>query len=117
MLVKQFIDQGLKSATVKKKIGWLNALAHFAIKEGKLKFNPFSGIMPDMDDSERRLPLSDADMKTIKRNLDKRQRFSKTDKLLVRLLASTGLRLSEAFEVDGEEKERGVRYVDRRAKD
>ena len=49
-------------------------MAHFAIKEGKLKFNPFSGITPDMDDSERRLPLSDADMKTIKRNLDRAQR-------------------------------------------
>lgn len=108
LLVKHFIDQGLKSATIKKKIGWLNAMAHFAIKEGKLKFNPFSGITPDMDDSERRLPLSDADMKAIKRNLDK---LSEPDKLLVRLLASTGLRLSEAFEIDGEEKERGVRYV------
>ena len=31
--------------------------------------------------------------------------------MLVRLLASTGMRLSEAFEIDGEEKERGVRYV------
>ena len=27
--------------------------------------------------------------------------------MLVRLLASTGMRISEAFEIDGEEKERG----------
>ena len=56
----------------------------------------------------RRLPLADADMKAIKRNL---ARLDKADQLLVRLLASTGMRLSEAFEIDGEEKERGVRYV------
>jgi integrase len=30
---------------------------------------------------------------------------------LFRLLACTGMRLSEAFEIDGEMKERGVRYV------
>ena len=47
-------------------------------------------------------------MKAIKRNLAS---LDKADQLLVRLLASTGMRLSEAFEIDGEEKERGVRYV------
>ena len=62
----------------------------------------------DKDKSRRRLPLSDADMKQIKRNLD---RLDKPDQLLVRLLASTGMRISEAFEIDGEDKERGVRYV------
>ena len=31
--------------------------------------------------------------------------------MLFRLLATTGMRLSEAFEIDGEMKERGVRYV------
>jgi len=31
--------------------------------------------------------------------------------LLFRLLATTGMRLSEAFEIDGEATERGVRYV------
>jgi integrase len=116
LLVKHFIDQGLKSATVKKKVGWLNAAVHLAIEEGKLKFNPFSGVVPDMDDSERRLPLSDADMKAIKLSRDKESKLNfsnldKADQLLVRLLASTGMRLSEAFEIDGEEKERGVRYV------
>jgi len=30
---------------------------------------------------------------------------------LLRLLAATGMRLSEAFEIDSEMKERGVRYV------
>ena len=115
-LVAHFLDQGLKSATIEKKVGWLNAMAHLAIKEGKLKFNPFSGVVPDMDDSERRLPLSDADMKAIKLSRDKEGKLNfgkldKADQLLVRLLASTGVRLSEAFEIDGEEKERGCRFV------
>ena len=107
-LVAHFEEQGLKSATIEKKIAWLNAAVNLAIKEGRLKFNPFASIVPRVRDKTRRLPLADADMKAIKHNL---ARLEKADQLLVRLLASTGMRLSEAFEIDGEEKERGVRYV------
>jgi integrase len=42
------------------------------------------------------------------RNLDQ---LDKSDQLLFRLLAATGMRLSEAFEINGEMKERGCRYV------
>jgi integrase len=107
-LVTHFEAQGLKSATIEKKIAWLNAAVNLAIREGRLKFNPFASIVPRVRDKTRRLPLADADMKAIKRNL---ARLDGADQLLVRLLASTGMRLSEAFEIDGEEKERGVRYV------
>jgi integrase len=107
-LVTHFEAQGLKSATIEKKIAWLNAAVNLAISEGRLKFNPFASIVPRVRDKTRRLPLADADMKAIKRNLT---RLGEADQLLVRLLASTGMRLSEAFEIDGEEKERGVRYV------
>jgi integrase len=107
-LVTHFEAQGLKSATIEKKIAWLNAAVNLAIREGRLKFNPFASIVPRVRDKTRRLPLADADMKAIKRNL---ARLDEADQLLVRLLASTGMRLSEAFEIDGEEKERGVRYV------
>ena len=107
-LVAHFEEQGLKSATIEKKIAWLNAAVNLAIKEGRLKFNPFASIVPRVRDKTRRLPLADADMKVIKRNL---ARLEKADQLLVRLLASTGMRLSETFEIDGEERERGVRYV------
>jgi integrase len=107
-LVAHFEGEGLKSATVAKKVGWLTAACNLAIKEGRLKFNPFASIVPKRDDKQRRLPLSDADIKEAKRNLD---RLSESDQLLVRLLASTGMRLSEAFEIDGEEKEKGCRYV------
>jgi integrase len=107
-LVTHFEAQGLKSATIEKKIAWLNAAVNLAISEGRLKFNPFASIVPRVRDKTRRLPLADADMKAIKRSLT---RLGEADQLLVRLLASTGMRLSEAFEIDGEQKERGVRYV------
>jgi integrase len=107
-LVTHFEAQGLKSATIEKKIAWLNAAVNLAISEGRLKFNPFASIVPRVRDKTRRLPLADADMRAIKRNL---RRLGEADQLLVRLLASTGMRLSEAFEIDGEQKERGVRYV------
>jgi integrase len=107
-LVAHFDRKGLKSATIAKKIGWLTAACNLAIKEGRLKFNPFASIVPKRDDKQRRLPLTNADMKEIKRNL---ARLSKPDQLLVRLLGSTGMRLSEAFEIEDEEKEKGYRYV------
>jgi len=107
-LVAHFEAEGLKSATIEKKIGWLNAAVNLAIKEGRLKFNPFASVVPKRDDKQRRLPLSDADIKDIKRNF---ARLSDFHQLLLRLLASTGMRLSEAFEIDGEQRERGVRFV------
>ena len=107
-LVAHFEAGGLKSATIQKKVGWLTAAVNLAIKENKLKFNPFSSIIPKRDDKAKRLPLSEADMKEAKRNL---RRLSDADQLLFRLLASTGMRLSEAFEIDSELKERGCRYV------
>ena len=107
-LVAYFEARGLKSATIAKKVGWLTAACNLAIKEGRLKFNPFASIVPDRNDGVRRLPLSDVDMRLVKRNLD---RLSDFDQPLFRFLAATGMRLSEAFEIDGEMKERGVRYV------
>jgi integrase len=108
LLVAHFDGRGLKSATIEKKIAWLKAAVNLAIKEGKLKFNPFSSVVPKRDDKVVRLPLDDADMKAIKGGLD---RLDASDRVLLRLLACTGMRLSEAFEIDGEATERGIRYV------
>jgi integrase len=72
------------------------------------KFNPFSSIVPERDDKQRRLPLSETDIRNVKRNLDQ---LDKGDQLLFRVLAATGMRLSEAFEIDDEMKERRCRYV------
>lgn len=107
-VVQHFERQGLRSATIQKKITWLNAAVNLAIKESKLTFNPFSGIVPKLDDEQKRLPLSEADIKNAKRNLNQ---LDKDDQLLFRLLAATGMRLSEVFEIDGEMKERGCRFV------
>lgn len=37
--------------------------------------------------------------------------LDKHDQLLFRMLAATGMRLSEAFEIENEQKEGGCRYV------
>ena len=98
----------IKSATLHRRLVPLVALVGLAIKEGKLTFNPFVGCVPDRDDAERRLPFDDADMKLIRENL---HRLSESDQLLVRLLASTGMRRGEAFEIDREQTEGGCRFV------
>src|SRR4051812_43321356 len=107
-LVGYYEKQHLKSATIQKKIGWLCAAVNMAIDEATLKFNPFSRIVPERDDKQRRLPLNETDIRNVKRNLD---RLDEGDQLLFRVLAATGMRLSEAFEIDGEMKERGCRYI------
>lgn len=107
-LVEHFQVEGLKSATITKKIGWLNAACNLAMKEGKLKFNPFSSIVPKASDAERRLPLSDADIKVCMKSLSG---LDANDALLFRLLAATGMRLSEALEIHSEATEQGYRYV------
>jgi integrase len=119
-LVTHFQAEGLKSATIQKKIIWLNSAVNFAIKEGRFQsINPFSGIAPKgEDDEQERLPFNDADARELKRNLGK---LREKDQLLFRLLATTGMRLSEAFEVgkavefngdkiSGERTEKGVRF-------
>jgi integrase len=112
-IVAQLVDQAggedeIKSATLKRRMVPLVATVNLAIEEGKLTFNPFAGCVPDRDDEEERDPFSDDDMKLIRANLRK---LTKSDQLLVRLLATTGLRREEAFEIDGEQKENGIRFV------
>ena len=107
-LVGYYEKQNLKSATIQKKIGWLTAAVNLAIDEAKLKFNPFSSIVPERDDKQRRLPLSETDIRNVKQNLD---RLGESDRLLFRVLAATGMRLSEAFQIDDEMKEHGCRYI------
>jgi integrase len=106
-LVQHFKDDGNKSATVAKKLGWLRAAVRLAIKEGQLQFNPFAEVVAEDDDELRRKPLSDAEIKVCKKNLGK---LSTSDQLLFRFLATTGARLGEAFQIDGEATERGMRY-------
>ena len=45
-LVAHFENEGLKSASIRKKVGWLVAAVNLAISEGRLRFNPFSNVVP-----------------------------------------------------------------------
>ena len=91
------------------KVAQLCAAVNFAIAEGKLRFNPFSGIASKGKDATRRLKFTDDDMKLIRDNLDS---LPTADQLLVWVLATTGMRLGEAFQIKGEFIERGIRYVE-----
>src|SRR5262249_24621989 len=106
-LVGYFQGQGVKSRTIKKKLMWLTASVNLAIEEGH-RFNPFKGVIPKGDDAERRLAFDESDVKVIQRNMG---RLSESGQLLLRLLASTGMRLSEAFQIDCEKVEGKARYV------
>ena len=108
LLFQHFKDDGNKTATIAKKVGWLRAAVRLAIKEGQLQFNPFAEVIAEDDDELRRKPLSDAEIKVCKKNLGN---LSASDQLLFRFLATTGARLGEAFQIDGEATELGVRYV------
>ena len=92
-LVAHLQAQGLKSATIRRRLVPLKAAVNFAIKEGQLKFNPFSDIVPNGDDSERRLPFTDDDMQVIRDNLDK---LAPADRLMVTMLATTGMNSASA---------------------
>ena len=108
-LVKHFQDTVIKSATVHKKIVWLCAAVNLAIKEGQLTFNPFASVTPSLDDKLKRVPLDADDLMAILGGFD---HLDKKDQLLFRLLATTGMRLSEATSIKSEEApEGGVRFV------
>jgi hypothetical protein len=99
----------VKSSTKRRKMVPLVAMVNHAISEGKhVGINPFASVVAVCDDSERRLPLDDSDIKLIRANLPK---LSVQDQLLVRTLATCGLRLGEAFQIDREQIESGCRCV------
>jgi integrase len=115
LLVRHFADARNKKATIAKKLGWLRAAVELAIDEGKLTFNPFAKVVAEGDDELRRKPLTSEDIALCKENLTKRSesgkfKLSESDQLLFRLLATTGMRLGEAFQIDGEQIEREIRY-------
>jgi integrase len=112
-LVEHLQGTGLKSASIVRKVGRLRAACALAVEDGKLERNPFMGVAKRGDDALQREPFDDADMAIMAANL---HRLSDHDALLLRMLASTGMRLSEPFEIgatasSGDKIESGVRYV------
>jgi integrase len=97
-----------KRSTLRRKMVPLVALCNLAIDEGRLSFNPFSGVVGGQgEESDKRKRFTEDDMKLIRDNLHK---LGKDDQLLVRILATTGVRRGEAFEIDGEQTEDGIRF-------
>jgi integrase len=105
--LEDMADEPPKSATLRRRMVPLVAAVNLAIDEGKLKFNPFSAVVPDRKDEDERAPFDDDDVKKIKANLHK---LEPNDQLLLRVLATTGMRRGEAFEICGEKTEDGIRY-------
>jgi integrase len=101
-------DEPLKSATLRRRMVPLVAAVNLAIKEGKHKgINPFSGVVQIRKDADECDAFDDNDMKIIRANLHK---LSPNDQLLVRTVATTGMRRGEAFEIAREKTEDAIRY-------
>lgn len=114
-IVSHLEAKGNMRGTIQKKIGWLNAAVNHDIntnRDSKLRFNPFSHVLPKKkrEDEVKRPPLSEDDMEACYKHMDS---LSETDQLLWFLLAKTGMRLSEAFEIEKDEIEAvsKIRYV------
>ncbi|MFC4173003.1 DUF6538 domain-containing protein [Microvirga sp. GCM10011540] len=107
-LAQHLLDTGNKSKTVQKKIGHLNAAVNIAIDEGKLSFNPFSKVVPKLNDKSRRLPLDEDDMAIMRAVLPS---LNRDEWLLWMWLATTGMRRGEPFQIVEEFREDSIRYV------
>lgn len=103
-------DDEVKSATLRRRMVPLVAAVNLAIEEGKHKnINPFAACVPDRDDEEERDAFTDDDMKAIRANLHK---LDSNDRLLLRIVATTGMDRGEAFSIAGEKTEDGIRYCE-----
>src|SRR3954447_25537634 len=94
-----------RARPLRKKIAWLKAAVDLAIKEGRLKFNPFSSVVPKRDDKLVRLPLDESDMKAIKSGLD---RLNASARLLLRVLATTGCACQRHSRLIARRRRRGL---------
>ena len=79
----------IKSATLRRRLVPLVATVNLAIEDGELTFNPFSSVVPNRDDEDERDAFTEDDMALMRANLHK---LDKNDELLVRLLATSGMR-------------------------
>ena len=109
-LVEALRARGNQYQTIAKKVGHLRAAVNLAIDDphSRLQHNPFSKIVPKSRDKLRRLPLSHSDMASVRDHLHE---LRDEDQLLWKVMATTGMRPSEAFNIREEFKEDGIRYV------
>lgn len=111
----------MKVASVHKRLTRLNGAVNFAIAEGVLPadtINPFAGVVAkEGDDSQDRVPLDAADIAACQNATDKDGRkfwdaLRTEDQLLFRVLCTTGMRLSEAFQIKSEQSLQGIRFCE-----
>lgn len=112
-LVQHLESEGNKSKTIEKKLSHLRAALHLAMDDQIFTgVNIFSRLMHKVGhDSTDRLPLSEEDMQLARRHLNE---LSPVDRLLWIMLATTGMRLSEPFQITEEyesDKWERLRYV------
>lgn len=107
-LANHLFEKGNKSATVRKKVGHLCAMTNLAISEGHLKFNPFTRVVKNVPDAEERPPMPEADMALVREHMHK---LKPEERLLWMLVATTGMRCGEAYSIDCEYEENGIRFV------
>jgi integrase len=114
--------EGNNLQTCQKKVGWLRAAVNIAIKDGRLKFNPFSGVVPTTvigedgrktTEEQKRRPFDEEEIALIYQHLYK---LRPDDQMMFRWAEMTGMRLSEVCEIDEEFTERvkgrgPIRYV------
>ena len=105
-------EKGYKSASVQKLLTWLGSSCNYALRYPtlfpSLKGNPFSMVFTPKDDEVPRNIFDDNEMRLVLSDLPN---WPKEQALLWVLLASTGMRLSEPFQIHGEEQIDGHRVV------
>jgi integrase len=99
----------MKNATVNKHLSHMKSMCNIAALNGKLKHNPFARITLDpKEDALVRDPFSEDQMKLVRDNLNT---FEPELARLWVLLATTGMRLSEPWDIASEKDELGIRKV------
>lgn len=101
--------EGYRNATCNKFLSHLSGMANIAIANGHLRFNPFSKCLLDPEaDEVRRDPYTEAEMKIVR---DALPGLQDDERLLWVMLATTGMRLGEAFQIKTEMEADGIRYA------
>lgn len=109
LLVRKLIEQGNSIATVRKKVSGLAAAVNIAIDDNLLASNPFTKVIPVDKKIVHMDKLDENDMRLMRHEL---ANMSRQDALLWKLLAFTGMRLDEPFQIINEHMIDGVRCVE-----
>ena len=104
-----YISMGNKSATVRRKLGYLSAAINVEAenRNPRVRFNPFLKVVPKLHDKVRRTPLYNEDLEKLDANLHK---MGQNERRLYLIARHTGCRRSEAWQIE-ETREKGLRII------